>query len=166
MEGPIIQVQILGGNIYEKIKGFFPKKNKVGDACYDICPVESSFLEPNERKLFETNLRFKIPAGYMGKVHARSSMWKKGVDVLPGVIDSNFRGTLKIGLANNSKERKQIKSGEGICQIMFTECKGELIEVDIIETNDTARGTQGFGSSNARGSTRSLCEFFNEKSNC
>ena len=163
MEGPIIEVRLLGGSIYGKIKGFLPRKMKPGDACYDICSVETSILEPNRRKLFETNLQFKIPMGYMGKIHPRSSMWQEGIDVLPGIIDSNYRGSLKVGLINNSRERKYISSGDRICQIIFNECKGELIEVEYIDTMSTVRGTQNFGSSNGRGSTRSLCEFVQNK---
>lgn len=163
MEGPIIEVRLMGGSIYGKIKGFLPKKMKAGDACYDVCSVETNILEPNRRKLFETNLQFKIPTGYMGKIHPRSSMWIDGIDVLSGIIDSNYRGTLKVGLVNNSRERKHISSGDRICQIIFTECKSDLIEVDYINPKDTERGIKGFGSSNRRGSTHSLCELVRDK---
>ena len=129
MKEPFIKIKILGGNKYGKIRGLFPNKMRAGDACFDICSAESSSLGPYRRKLFETNLQFKVPEGYMGKIYPRVSMWERDIDVLPGIINPNSRGSLKIGLVNNSGKTKYIKSGERICQIAFTEAKIELLRI-------------------------------------
>lgn len=107
-------------------------------------------IEPGQTIMFGTGLAFQIPIGYVGLVFARSSLGsKKGLAPANkvGVIDSDYRGELKVALHNHSKETQYIEDGERIAQIVFTPfLKGQFNVAD--ELDDTDRGTGGFGSTN------------------
>ena len=102
-------------------------------------------IYPNEQKLVDSGIAIKIPRGFGGFVYNRSSQGKKGI-VIPhsvGVIDSDYRGTIKVLLKNISEDRYKIKHGDRIAQLVVQPI--ELVNfVDI--WNDTQRGTGGFGS--------------------
>ena len=101
-------------------------------------------IEPGAQQLIDTGVALKIPVGYAGFVMPRSSMRAKGVTSWgDGLIDSAYRGTIKIVLANRGTETFRIKAGDRIGQIVIQQI--ELVDfVDI--WNDTSRGTGGFGS--------------------
>ena len=101
--------------------------------------------------MIKTGLAMAIPTGYVGLIYARSSLGsKKGLAPANkvGVIDSDYRGEIKVPLFNQSKETQIIAKNERIAQIIFT----PYLKVNFQETNeldDTNRGTGGFGSTNA-----------------
>jgi dUTP pyrophosphatase len=101
-------------------------------------------IQPGEQQLVDTGVALKIPLGYAGFVMPRSSMRAKGITSWgDGLIDSAYRGTIKIVLANQGNEVYTVKAGDRIGQIVIQQI--ELVEfVDI--WNDTGRGTGGFGS--------------------
>ena len=88
----------------------------------------------------------EIPFGYFGKVYSRSSLLKNYfVSCDTGVIDSDFRGTVLILMANNSKDPIPIKAGQRTAQIVFHK-KEEVLSKKVACLNSTERGTGGFGS--------------------
>ena len=101
--------------------------------------------------MIKTGLAMAIPTGYAGLIYARSSLGsKKGLAPANkvGVIDSDYRGEIKVPLFNQSKETQIISKNERIAQIIFTPyLKVNFQETD--ELDDTTRGTGGFGSTNA-----------------
>lgn len=107
-------------------------------------------IKPGETKMIGTGLSMAIPNGYVGLIYARSSLGtKKGLAPANkvGVIDSDYRGEVKIPLFNQSREIQTILPNERIAQIVFT----PYMQVDFIETtnlDETERGTGGFGSTN------------------
>lgn len=127
-----------------------PRYAHAGDAGLDLLSAVDVVLAPGERHAVPTGLAIAIPEGYAGFVHARSGRaLKEGLALpnAPGLIDSGYRGELKVILTNlDPSEKIVIKRGEKIAQLVVQRVEeAELIEVD--ELPDTARGEGGFGSS-------------------
>lgn len=123
-----------------------PKHTRDGDAGIDIRTVENTRLEPKQRKTLKTGLFFAIPAGYVGLVKDRSGLAaRSGIHTLAGVVDSNYRGELKIVLLNTSNELFDIKAGDRIAQILIVPvCSVNIREVSRL--NATNRRHNGWGS--------------------
>lgn len=133
-------------------KAVIPTKGSSGAAGYDLYTTESYELKPGERKAFKTDIAIAIPEGLYGRVAPRSGLAvKHGIDVLAGVIDSDYRGEILVALINLSDTPLQlpiVKDGKetAIAQIIFeTYTSHKFDEVDNL--NDTNRGVGGFGSS-------------------
>ena len=109
---------------------------------------ESVTLAPLGRALIPTGLYVELPAGYEMQVRPRSGLAAKhGLTVLnsPGTIDADYRGEVKVILANLSDTPFTIEPGERIAQLVITPfLAAEFLETD--ELSDTVRGAGGFGS--------------------
>ena len=103
---------------------------------------------PGETAWIPTGIALEVPKGCAGLVYARSGMAaKRGLAPANkvGVIDSDYRGEIKIVLLNHSKEPQVIEPGERIAQFVITPVlTPEYVLVD--ELSDTERGVGGFGS--------------------
>jgi dUTP pyrophosphatase len=125
-----------------------PAYAKPGDAGLDLRASESVTLEPGERRLVPTGLAVAIPEGHAGFVLPRSGLaMHKGVTVLnaPGLIDSGYRGELKVLLINHGAEAVSIDRGERIAQLVVQPvARARLVEEERLP--DSARGEGGFGS--------------------
>jgi dUTP pyrophosphatase len=128
-----------------------PAYAKSGDAGLDLRASELTHLEPGERRLVPTGLAVAIPGGHAGFVLPRSGLaMQKGVTVLnaPGLIDSGYRGELKVLLINHGGEPVTIARGERIAQLVIQRvASATLVEVERLP--ESARGTGGFGSTGA-----------------
>lgn len=122
-----------------------------GSAGMDLpaCIDEAVTLNPGDRFAVPTGMAIELPSSdYVAYIFARSSLGlKKGI-TLPncvGVIDSDYRGELKVALTNISKEPYTVNPGERIAQLVIAPViRVELEEKD--ELGDTDRGAGGFGS--------------------
>ena len=125
-----------------------PAYAQPGDAGLDLRASELARLEPGERRLVPTGLAVAIPGGHAGFVLPRSGLaMQKGVTVLnaPGLIDSGYRGELKVLLINHGAEPVTIARGERIAQLVIQRVASvTLVEVERLP--DSARGVGGFGS--------------------
>ncbi|MBQ7408093.1 MAG: dUTP diphosphatase [Clostridia bacterium] len=115
----------------------------------DLYNSEGDFdILPGQTKLIGTGIAMQIPVGYVGLVFARSGLaCKQGLAPANkvGVIDSDYRGEIKVALHNHSQEQKQIKLGERMAQLVVVPyLKCEFEEVGHLEQTD--RGAGGFGS--------------------
>lgn len=118
-----------------------------GDAGLDVCANEDVCLKPGEYKALATGLSFEIPLGYVGFIWDRSGLSiKRGVKTLGGVIDSGYRGEVKIGLINLGKETVIFSKGERVAQMVIQQ-KPEVTIIEIDEVSSTQREDKGFGSS-------------------
>lgn len=124
-----------------------------GDAGLDLRANEDVTLAPHERRLISTGLAIAIPEGYAGFVQPRSGMaLKRGLSMAntPGLIDSHYRGELKVVAVNLDNENPiVIQRGERIAQLVIQ----KVPVVDLVEVSDldeTDRGEGGFGSSGAQ----------------
>ncbi|HIU24200.1 MAG TPA: dUTP diphosphatase [Candidatus Coprovicinus avistercoris] len=121
-----------------------------GDAGLDLRSNEDLVLAPHERRLIATGLAVAIPEGYAGFVQPRSGLaLREGLSMAntPGLIDSHYRGELKVCAVNLDNEKPiHIERGERIAQLVIQRVPiVNLIEVD--ELDETDRGSGGFGSS-------------------
>ena len=125
-----------------------PAYAKRGDAGLDLRALEAVTLEPGERRLVPTGLAVAIPEGHAGFVLPRSGLaMEKGVTVLnaPGLIDSGYRGELKVLLVNHGAEAVGIERGERIAQLVVQPvAHARLVEEERLP--GSARGAGGFGS--------------------
>ena len=127
-----------------------PAYAKPGDAGVDLRARESLVLQPGERALVPTGIAIAIPEGYAGFVQPRSGLaLKHGITCLntPGLIDSGYRGELKVLLINTDREAAfEIVRGERIAQLVLQAvATATFVEVGELDSSD--RGATGFGSS-------------------
>ena len=119
-----------------------------GAAGLDIVAAEELTLEPGQRHAVATGFAIAIPEGFEVQVRPRSGLaLKHGITCLntPGTIDSDYRGEVKVILANLGSEPFPIKRGERIAQLVPAPVlKAEFREVQSLEK--TQRGAGGFGS--------------------
>jgi len=126
-----------------------PRYAKPGDAGLDLLAREDVTLEPGGgRALVPTGLAVAIPQGYAGFVQPRSGLaLSHGVTCLntPGLIDSGYRGELKVLLVNTDPhEPFEVTRGERIAQLVIQAVEHvSLREVDTLDESD--RGEGGFG---------------------
>jgi dUTP pyrophosphatase len=129
-----------------------PQRAYEGDAGLDLAACERAMLEPGERATVATGVAVAIPPGYAGYVQPRSGLAEKhGITIVntPGLVDSGYRGELRIILLNTDRERAfEIEPGMRIAQLVLLPVPPvELRVVD--ELPATERGERGFGSSAA-----------------
>lgn len=118
-----------------------------GDQGWDIRADKDTVLNPSETKLIDTGLYFEFRDGLYADVRARSGISSKGILCHTGLVDSNYRGEIKVCMTNLSNVPYTIKKGDRIAQLVFgKEVLVEPIKADVIDT-DTSRGDKGFGSS-------------------
>jgi dUTP pyrophosphatase len=127
-------------------KATLPARGSSFAAGLDICSIEDVVIEPRQRATARTGLAVAIPHGFYGRVAPRSGLAvKQGLDVLAGVIDSDYRGELCCVLYNTSDVAIELPAGSKICQLIIE----KIITPQPTWVNDldeTARGAGGFGS--------------------
>ena len=127
-----------------------PTYGSAGAAAADLyaCLEESVTIAPGETVFIPTGLSVEIPAGCAGLIYARSSMGaKRGLAPANkvGVIDSDYRGEIKVVLLNHSGTEQTVAPGERIAQMIITPVLTPAYE-EVDELTNTDRGTGGFGS--------------------
>ncbi|MBU1672119.1 MAG: dUTP diphosphatase [Actinobacteria bacterium] len=120
-----------------------------GDAGCDLSSALDVVLHPGERALVPTGIAVSIPEGYAGFVQPRSGLASRhGISIVntPGLIDSHYRGEIKVILVNlDPRSSFEVHRGDKICQLVFQRVElADLEQVD--ELDPTARGEDGFGS--------------------
>lgn len=125
-----------------------PAYATAGAAGMDVVAAEEVELAPGARHAVATGFAIAIPDGYEVQVRPRSGLaLKYGITCLntPGTIDSDYRGEVKVILANLGDQPFRVVRGERIAQFVpAAVTRADVIEVDTLD--DTARGTGGFGS--------------------
>lgn len=123
-----------------------PKQETMEAAGHDLRANFTGTLPPGDRYAGPTGFAVAIPEGMVGIVKPRSGLAvKDGIDVLAGVIDSDYRGELHVVLINHGAEPFQINYGDRIAQLVVVPCyQVHMREVD--ELPSTERGAGGFGS--------------------
>ena len=119
-----------------------------GAAGMDVVAAEELVLQPGQRHAVATGFSIAIPEGFEVQVRPRSGLaLKHGITCLntPGTIDSDYRGEVKVILANLGSEPFEIRRGERIAQLVPAPVlKAAFLEVASL--GETARGAGGFGS--------------------
>jgi dUTP pyrophosphatase len=114
----------------------------------DVVAAEDVTLAPGERHAVATGFSMAIPEGYEVQVRPRSGLaLKHGITCLntPGTIDSDYRGEVKVILANLGSKQFDVRRGERIAQLVPAPVLNAAC-VEVAELSETSRGVGGFGS--------------------
>jgi dUTP pyrophosphatase len=126
-----------------------PTQAHEGDAGYDLHAAEAATIGPGERVSVGTGIAVAIPEGQAGLVIPRSGLAARhGISVVnaPGLIDSGYRGELRVLLLNTDRsEAFTVEPGDRIAQLVLVRVETEELE-EVAELDETARGPGGFGS--------------------
>jgi dUTP pyrophosphatase len=133
---------------FEKLdpKAVLPTRGSLSAAGLDLSSIEAIRLQPGERRLIRTGLAVAIPEGYYGRLAPRSGLAsKKGIDVMAGVIDADYRGEIGCLLYNAGDEQIDLPAQTKICQLIIEKIiTPAAVWVDGL--SQTSRGSGGFGS--------------------
>jgi len=129
-----------------------PDQAYEGDAGMDLAACEGVTIEPGERAVVPTGLAIEIPDGYAGFVQPRSGLAvRHGIGIVnsPGLIDSGYRGEIRVVLINTDDEQRfTVEPGMRIAQLVIVPvAAARLVEVDELAASE--RGSRGFGSSSS-----------------
>ena len=127
-----------------------PARAHDDDAGYDLCALEAATLQPGERSTIRTGIAIELPTGYAGLVLPRSGLAARhGIAIVnaPGLIDSGYRGELKVLLLNTDRAATfEVSAGDRIAQLVIVAvATPQIVEADALAA--TLRGEGGFGSS-------------------
>ena len=126
-----------------------PIRSSKEAAGYDLHCNMTFSIQPCQRLLVTTGLRFFLPHSTYARLAPRSGLSIHGIDVAAGVIDRDYRGEVKVLLVNNSAVPFHVHSGTRICQVILECIKSPpviLIEANRHVTNlSEGRGDKGFG---------------------
>ena len=127
-----------------------PTQAYPGDAGLDLVACESFRLPPGGRAIVPTGIAVEIPEGYAGFVQPRSGLAADhgiGLVNAPGLIDSGYRGEIRVVLLNTDREEEfVVEPGMRIAQLVVA----PVASVQLVEVSELAgseRGVRGFGSS-------------------
>jgi len=123
-----------------------PQKAHNGDAGYDLYANDYYSIAPYGQALVNSGIKMAIPSGYAGLIWDKSGLAFQAIKTMGGVIDSNYRGEIKIVVKNLSEETFNLVPGQKIAQILIQ----PVLDLEIKEekiSDETERQAKGFGSS-------------------
>jgi dUTP pyrophosphatase len=116
-----------------------------GDLAADLYAVEAREFAPGDVAQVGTGLAMELPAGFGALVEDRSGLASKGLTTLGGVIDTGYRGEVRVILANVGRQSIALNKGDRIAQLRIVRrFEAEFREVE--ELSSSARDSKGFGS--------------------
>lgn len=123
-----------------------PKRATEHSAGYDIYCNEKFYINRGERRLVSTGVFLAIPEGHYGRIAPRSGLAvRDGIDIGAGVVDSDYRGEVKVLLINDGDKSFNAEKHTRIAQLIIE--KISLPEVKVVTNlHSTDRGSGGFGS--------------------
>jgi dUTP pyrophosphatase len=122
-----------------------PCYGHVGDAGLDLFSVMECVLKGGEVRAISTGIQIAIPDGYAGLIWDKSGISLKNIHRLAGVVDSGYRGEIKVVMTNLGTEAFSVEKGMKIAQMLIQ----PVVKVKVVDTellDDTSRGENGFGS--------------------
>jgi dUTP pyrophosphatase len=127
--------------------GSLPEYSSTGAAGADLRASEAVEIAPGARAAVPTALRLQIPPGHVGLVWPRSGLAvRHGIDTLAGVIDSDYRGEVRVVLVNHGDERFRVEKGDRVAQLLVQKVERAAFAA-VASIDETDRGEGGFGSS-------------------
>jgi len=126
--------------------GSLPEYSSAGAAGADLRASEAAEIAPGGRAAVPTALRVQIPRGHVGLVWPRSGLaLRHGIDTLAGVVDSDYRGEVRVVLVNHGEEPFRVAPGDRIAQLLVQRVERAAFAASS-SIEDTGRGEGGFGS--------------------
>ena len=124
-----------------------PQRKTVGSAGFDLYACEDKVVKSQHRSLIPTGVKIQIPQDCYARIAPRSGLSVSEIDVGAGVVDSDYRGELKVLLINNSTNDFHVDKGDRIAQLVIERIyTDDLVVVSQEELEDSNRGEGGFGS--------------------
>ena len=126
-----------------------PEVATAGSAGMDLATCREVVLNPGGVELLKTGLAVEIPVGHYLRIAEKSSLAKRGLRVGAGVIDSDYRGEIRVVMQNLSSDEVRFRPGEKVAQMLLEPVVvPKILVVDGVE--ETGRGEGGFGSTGPR----------------
>lgn len=122
-----------------------PYRAEPGSAGYDVFSTKPIEIYPGTRQLVSTGISTEFSKSYYLRVAPRSGLSLKGIDIGAGVIDSSYRGEIRVLFINNSETTLTFPKGTKIAQLIMERCEEPLIIVSNF-LNVSQRNENGFGS--------------------
>ena len=123
-----------------------PRYSHRGDAGLDLFSSVDCVLEAGQILAIPTGIHVAIPQGFVGLIWDKSGLSLQGVHRLAGVVDSGYRGEVKVVMANLRDKPFIIEKGMKVAQMLIQPVEDvKVVETDKLE--ETSRGKKGFGSS-------------------
>lgn len=129
-----------------------PQRGSLFAAGFDLYSACDKWIENGCITTIDTGFSTEMPSEIHGRIESRSGMAIKGLAVITGVIDSDYRGEWKIIMGNLSGERQHIAKGDRVAQVVFRPTVAVAFELvsKPSELSESARGASGFGSTGTR----------------
>jgi dUTP pyrophosphatase len=139
-EAPVLLPALVGEG------GTLPEYASPGAAGADLRASAALTIAPGARAAVPTGVRVQIPPGHAGLVWPRSGLAvRHGIDTLAGVIDSDYRGEVRVVLVNHGEEPFGISRGDRVAQLLVQRVE-RVAFVASPAIDETDRGRGGFGS--------------------
>ena len=123
-----------------------PTQSSPGAAGWDLYADETLTLMPHQRAMVATGFAITLPTDTVGLIWPRSGLaLKQGIDVLAGVVDSDYRGPVGVVLQNHGQQPVAISPGDRIAQLVIQPIVPARL-MAVSQLGDTHRGDRGFGS--------------------
>lgn len=123
-----------------------PTQGSPGAAGWDLYADESMIIQPGARAMIATGIAVSLPLDTVGMIWPRSGLaLKQGIDVLAGVVDSDYRGPVGVVLQNHGQQPVEISPGDRIAQLVIQPIVPARL-MAVSQLGDTHRGDRGFGS--------------------
>ena len=125
-----------------------PTKATTGSAGYDLFSCENVTLLPHSRMLVSTGIKIQVKNDCYARIAPRSGLAVKGIDIGAGVVDSDYRGEVKVLMINNKDLTYNVNKGDRIAQLILERIYND-VEFELVSENDlnsSSRGEGGFGS--------------------
>ena len=119
-----------------------PARKRAGDAGYDLHTTVRTVLRHGGMAVCPTGVRFNVPPGFVGLIQERSGHGLRGIFTLGNVIDSGYRGEVRVILANVGGEDVVFEAGDRVGQVLLVPCL-------MLGPEGPARGAAGYGSTGA-----------------
>jgi dUTP pyrophosphatase len=145
MQEPHVTLEVLIARLTPR--ALLPEKAHPSDAGFDLAIPEAYILAPQAHRQINLGLAVQIPQGWYGQVFGRSSVFRRGLSVHPGVIDADYRGAIQLLVYNHLQVEQQVQRGDRLAQLLLLPVPVvRLVAVSPADLNPTTRGTGGVGS--------------------
>jgi dUTP pyrophosphatase len=128
-------------------QAFLPRKAHLTDAGFDLAIPADYTLAPHAQDAIDLEFAIQIPPGWYGQILGRSSVFRRGLLIHPGVIDADYRGALQLLVVNPLAVEQVLNRGDRLAQLLFLPVpQVRLHEVAPELLSLTERGDGGIGS--------------------
>jgi dUTP pyrophosphatase len=123
-----------------------PTKSRPNDAGFDLVAIHDATVSHDRSTVVDTGVALEIVEGFYGQIFGRSGLAARGIAVHPGVVDSSYRGSVRVVLWNASFAEYEVKAGDKIGQMVILPVPQISIE-ECDELSPSERNEAGWGSS-------------------